>query len=134
MGLAVRRMGRAAHCLQARQHAESDVKERAALEDQATVISRLDALLTAPVDGPASPVRAEIEQALTDGYATALQIEGRAWRLQRRITDMAAEATDGKARELSRLAKELESAEAELHGLRALLASVRSRTFAAEPV
>ncbi|MGZ4339712.1 MAG: hypothetical protein ACXVQ3_06620 [Gaiellaceae bacterium] len=72
----------------------------------------------------------QIERTLTDGYAEALSLEAKRWRLERRI----AAATQGvdhgdtakNARELASLAKELDGNVAALTRLRATLAQLRS--------
>jgi hypothetical protein len=77
----------------------------------------------------------ELEETLTTGYATALQIEGERLRLERRIKQVASLVGDGveraKPQELANLARRLDSADAELSRLRAMLGSLREQAAAA---
>jgi hypothetical protein len=94
---------------------------------------RLHALLEAPIAGADAPSLEQIETTLTDGYATALALEGERKRLARRIGELAAdEAGDAeeKTRELTLLSRRLADAEAELAGLRRTLVDVRRRAAA----
>ena len=70
-----------------------------------------------------------LERALTDGYATALSLEGEHWRLTRRLGAVASSLDSGdldaKSRELSELAHRIELSEATLTRLREVLARLR---------
>jgi hypothetical protein len=70
-----------------------------------------------------------LERRLTDGYATALSLEGERWRLTRRLGAVASTLDDGdleaKSRELSDLAQRIELSEATLVRLRKVLARLR---------
>jgi len=70
-----------------------------------------------------------LERTLTDGYATALSLEGEHWRLTRRLGAVASSLDEGdleaKSRELSELAHRIELAEATLARLREVLARLR---------
>jgi hypothetical protein len=67
-----------------------------------------------------------IEHTLTDGYASALALEGERWRLERQIAELARRLRDpGQARELRELALRLTATDEELADLRRLLASLR---------
>jgi hypothetical protein len=70
-----------------------------------------------------------IENALTDGYALVLFLEGERWRLEKRLSEVARslEPGDGaeKATELSALAKQLDGNAGDLANLRALLSDLR---------
>jgi hypothetical protein len=90
-------------------------------------------LLDAPCTGPGAPTLAEIEHALTAGYAEALTLEAERWRLERRITDVAALIGDGEAThadELAGLGRRLSATQRELTGLRELLDELRDRADA----
>jgi hypothetical protein len=77
-----------------------------------------------------SPDRARLEETLTDGYALALNLDAECRRLERRISanaeQLAEEASEERARELSCLARMLRRRRQELDSLRALLAGLRS--------
>ena len=70
-----------------------------------------------------------LERTLTDGYATALSLEGEHWRLTRRLGAVASTLKEGdldeKSRELSDLAYRIERSEATLLRLREVLARLR---------
>jgi hypothetical protein len=90
-------------------------------------------LLDAPRTGPSAPTLAAIEHALTAGYAAALTLEAERWRLERRITDVAALIGDGEAEhadELAVLGRRLSATQREVKGLRELLEKLRNRADA----
>jgi hypothetical protein len=76
------------------------------------------------------PDRAGLEATLTDGYAWALTLDAECGRLERRISEHAADLGEGgdleQARELSALARLLARRRKELDGLRGLLATLRA--------
>jgi len=88
-------------------------------------------LLEAPPTGDRAPTLDHIEHTLTSGYARALALEAERWRLERKITDVAArlveQVSDEDATELSKLSQRLADADGDLTRLRALLASLRTR-------
>ena len=87
------------------------------------VLERIDALL-----GEAPPVP-ELERTLTDGYATALALEGERIRIDRRMDGVAAsieEDPDG-AKELSALAERRARVDSELRHLRERLGLLKQR-------
>jgi hypothetical protein len=91
-------------------------------------------LLDSPRTGPGVPTLAAIEHALTAGYAEALTLEAERWRLERRITEVAALIGDGEAThadELAGLGRRLSATQRELTGLRELLEALRTRAEAA---
>ena len=96
------------------------------------VLSRIDALLDAPVFAGRAPTRPDVEQTLTDGYAHALALEAERLRLERRIGELVAalgapgEPT-GASAELVSLSNRLAAANGELERLRAVLATLRRR-------
>ncbi len=79
----------------------------------------------------------EIEDTLTSGYAAALALEAERWRIERRISTMAAELGGDAERELIGaeeivgLARQLSGTDADLIRLRAMLESLRDRADAA---
>ena len=79
----------------------------------------------------------EIEDTLTSGYAAALALEAERWRIERRISALAAELGGDADRELRRaeeivgLAQRLSGADADLTRLRGMLGSLRDRADAA---
>ena len=79
----------------------------------------------------------EIEDTLTSGYAAALALEAERWRIERRISDTAAELASGSevevsgAEELAGLAQRLTGTDADLTRLRGMLESLRDRADAA---
>jgi hypothetical protein len=79
----------------------------------------------------------EIEDTLTSGYAAALALEAERWRIERRISTMAAELGGDAERELIGaeeivgLARQLSGTDAALIRLRAMLESLRDRADAA---
>jgi hypothetical protein len=93
--------------------------------------NEIRALLDSPADGDDAPSLANLEDALTAGYARAMALEADQWRLQRRIADMAVDLVDDEQKirpqELRTLARELKSADADLVTLRALLGCLRAR-------
>src|SRR5919197_6718893 len=87
-------------------------------------------LLAAPVTGPSAPTLAAIEHTLTAGYAEALALEAERWRIERRVSEVAALLGDGDAAsadELAALGRKLSGTDRELSGLRSLLDSLRDR-------
>ena len=88
------------------------------------VLERIDVLL-----GGAPPVP-ELERTLTDGYATALALEGERIRIERRMDGVAAEieARPEGARELSELAERRAKVDSELSHLRTKLGLLKQRT------
>jgi hypothetical protein len=88
-------------------------------------------LLDSPANGDDAPSLANLEDALTAGYARAMTLEADQARLQRRIADMAVRLAEDeeeiRAQELRDLARGLRSARAELAKLRALLGCLRAR-------
>jgi hypothetical protein len=88
------------------------------------VLERIDALL-----GGAPPVP-ELERTLTDGYATALALEGERIRIERQMDGVAAaiDTHPQGAKELSALAERRAKLDGELNHLRARLGLLNQRT------
>jgi hypothetical protein len=90
-------------------------------------------ILDAPRTGTGAPTLAAIEQTLTGGYAEALALEAERWRIERRVTEVAALIGDGEAAhadELAGLGRRLSATHRELTGLRDLLEDLRDRADA----
>ena len=104
------------------------------MTDVNPIITEIEAVLD---DDIAPRALDEIEDTLTSGYATALALEADRWRIERRITELAAELggeTDfelHRAEEIVGLAQNLSSADADLIRLRDVLGSLRERVDAA---
>lgn len=95
----------------------------------ASVTDSINALLDRIARGE-TPQRACLEETLTDGYACALSLDAECGRLERRISENAAElsGSDGAewARELSALSRLLARRRRELDTLRGLLVALRA--------
>lgn len=97
------------------------------------LLAEIRELLDAPATGATAPLAAKLEDTLTAGYARALEIEAERWRLERRITEVAARAADDETAtdELSTLARAVAAADFSLTHLRQLLAPLQARARAA---
>jgi len=88
-------------------------------------------LLEAPPEGEDAPTIDDIEHTLTAGYARALTLEAERWRLERKISQVAAQlggkSQDDEHSELALLGRRLSAADGDLSNLRELLSSLRSR-------
>jgi predicted nucleic acid-binding Zn-ribbon protein len=85
-------------------------------------------LLRMPENGAGAPSLDAIESTLTDGYAEALALEAERSRIERRLGEVARDASgEENLREFSRLAKSLEAADKELERLRSLLRDLQAR-------
>jgi hypothetical protein len=104
------------------------------MTDVNPIIAEIEAALD---DVGAARALDEIEDTLTSGYATALAVEADRWRIERRITELAAELGGEadfelhRAEEIVGLAQRLSSADADLIRLRDLLGLLRERADAA---
>jgi hypothetical protein len=94
------------------------------LHEVQIVLERIDALL-----GGAPPVP-ELERTLTDGYATALALEGERIRIDREMEGVAAAIDENpqEAKKLSALAARRASLDSEITHLRARLGLLKQRT------
>lgn len=94
------------------------------LHEVNVVMERIDALL-----GGAPPVP-ELERTLTDGYATALALEGERLRIDKQIDGVAAviDEDPSGAKELSALAERRANVDSDLHRLRERLELLKQRT------
>lgn len=75
----------------------------------------------------ASPTLACVEDILTEGYANALALEARRLRLERRLGEVARDATPEHADEIRSLGSQLDDADGELERLRSLLGTLHDR-------
>jgi hypothetical protein len=95
----------------------------------ATFLDEISELLEQPAPCERQPHLERLERVLTDGYAHALALEAERWRLERRITELAAGLGDGdlsgKTAELTKLTQRLTAAQGELEGLRDTLSTLR---------
>jgi hypothetical protein len=92
------------------------------------LLDRIRHLMDERMQAPSTPLLAEMEHTLTDGYARALALEGERWRIERRIGELAGSVDGGEqASELRRLTEQLESAEHDLTRLRRILVGLRDR-------
>jgi hypothetical protein len=102
------------------------------------VLDDIRMLLAAPDTGAEAPTLAELDETLTTGYATALQLEAQRWRLARRAQEVTAQvASSGggeddvvELAELTELADRIATADEELLALRRALADLRVRASA----
>jgi hypothetical protein len=87
------------------------------------VLERIDSLLRG------APPVLELERTLTDGYATALALEGERMRIDRKLGGVAAaiDADPRAAKELSELAERRASLDRELRHLRDRLGLLKDR-------
>ena len=94
------------------------------LHEVTVVLERIDVLL-----GGAPPVL-ELERTLTDGYATALALEGERIRIERQMDGVAAaiESNPEGAKERSELAERRAEVDGELSHLRTRLLLLMQRT------
>jgi hypothetical protein len=102
--------------------------------DFASLCDELGLLIDAP---PArdDEARAHVERTLTDGYAYAMSLEASRVKLERQIGSVASEVSvserGARTEELQELSARLTRTAADLKRLRALLATLRRRVFAA---
>lgn len=97
----------------------------------AMIQDEIRSLLDAPQRGAEAPTLDDIEHTLTAGYAKALALEAERRRLERRISEVAAElgaeGDDESHSELAQLGQRLSAADGDLVKLRTLLSSLRER-------
>jgi hypothetical protein len=75
----------------------------------------------------AEPSLADVEETLTQGCAEALAIEAERLRIERRLGEVARNATAEQTAEIRLLGTRLTSADGELHRLRTVLGALRDR-------
>ena len=89
--------------------------------------TEIRSLLDRPANGGGHD-RARVEHTLTDGYAHALQLDGRRLRTERRLRELL--RSNGSAAEaVAEASRELEQVDAELVRLRHLLATLRAHAL-----
>ena len=89
-------------------------------------------LLRMPENGAGAPGLDAIESTLTDGYAEVLALEAERSRIERRLGEVARDASgEENLREFAQLAESLEAADKELERLRSLLRDLQARRRAA---
>jgi hypothetical protein len=97
------------------------------------LLEQIDELL-ASTSTDDSVTLARLERTLTDGYAHALSLEAERLRLERRMTELAAELHDGnreqKAKELAQVSRRLSGAGIEIERLRGTLTQLRAHVTA----
>ena len=104
------------------------------MADTNPIIAEIEAVLG---DDAGPRALDELEDTLTSGYAAALSLEADRWRIERRITQVAAELGGEadfelhRAEEIVGLAQSLSTADADLIKLRELLDALRERADAA---
>jgi ABC-type phosphate transport system auxiliary subunit len=98
------------------------------------LLEQIDELLAEPPSEGEPPTLARLERTLTDGYAYALALEAERWRLEQRLSELAAELHEGdqdeKSQELAQISRRLSSNESALEGLRSTLARLRNHATA----
>jgi hypothetical protein len=94
------------------------------LHELNAVLERIEALLRG------SPPMPELERTLTDGYATALLLEGERIRIERQMDGVAAaiDANPEGAKELSALAERRARVDSDLRHLRGRLGVLKQRS------
>ena len=100
-----------------------------AMTDENPIFAEIEALLSER----AKPGLDQLEDTLTSGYAAALALEAERWRIERRISEVAALLGDGQrggTKEIVKLAERLNVADADLLRLRGMLTTLRDRADA----
>ena len=99
------------------------------MAEENDIFAEIDALLSER----AKPGLDQLEDTLTSGYAAALALEAERWRIERRISEVAALLGEGKrggTKEIVKLAERLNAADADLARLRGMLSTLRDRADA----
>lgn len=98
------------------------------------LLEQIDELLAAPARPEEPATLARLERTLTDGYAYALALEAERYRLERRMSELAAELNEGnqelKTKELAQVSDRLTSNASILTALRETLTQLRARSSA----
>ena len=98
------------------------------------LLEQIDELLAEPAQAEEPATLARLERTLTDGYAYALALEAEHYRLERRMSELAGELSDGnqelKTKELAQVSDRLSSNASILSALRGTLTQLRDRTTA----
>ena len=107
----------------------TDVRVWTRMVEENTIFAEIEALLSER----AKPGLDQLEDTLTSGYAAALALEAERWRIERRISEVAALLGEGKrggTKEIVKLAERLNAADAALARLRGMLTTLRDRADA----
>jgi hypothetical protein len=99
------------------------------MAEETDIFAEIEALLSER----AKPGLDQLEDTLTSGYAAALALEAERWRIERRISEVAALLGEGKrggTKEIVKLAERLNAADADLARLRGKLSTLRDRADA----
>jgi hypothetical protein len=91
-------------------------------------MAEIRSLLDLPA-GTEPPPRADVENALTSGYAYALVLERDRLRIERDLRALVRSNGRADRRELAALSGRLDAADHELAGVRAMLASLRAQAL-----
>jgi chromosome segregation ATPase len=95
------------------------------------LLEQIDELLASPSSSEEPAMLARLERTLTDGYAHAHALEAERWRLERRMSELAAELHEGnrelKAQELAQVSHRLSMNSVQLEHLRGTLSQLRDR-------
>src|SRR5215217_8822759 len=99
--------------------------------EDAGLLEEIAALVAEPASAQRAGLLARMEDTLTAGYARALALEAERLRLERRISSVAAELSDGdesdRTDELADLSRRASEADGALASLRSLLDTLRLR-------
>jgi hypothetical protein len=103
-----------------------------AYESIPALVEQIDELLAEPAPAQEPVSRARVERMLTDGYAHALSLEAERLRLERRMSELAAQLNDGnkeqKTQELVQVSRRITSASGEIERLRTTLSQLRAQS------
>jgi hypothetical protein len=107
----------------------TDVRVWTRMDEENPIFAEIEALLSER----AKPGLDQLEDTLTSGYAAALALEAERWRIERRISEVAALLGEGKrggTKEIVKLAERLNVADSDLARLRGMLSTLRDRADA----
>ena len=99
------------------------------MAEESDIFAEIEALLSER----GKPGLEQLEDTLTSGYAAALALEAERWRIERRISEVAALLGEGKrggTKEIVKLAERLNAADADLARRRGMLSTLRDRADA----
>jgi uncharacterized protein involved in exopolysaccharide biosynthesis len=86
------------------------------------MVRQIEDLLSA-----SAPSLAHLESTLTEGYAKALALEAERLRIEKRVVEVARDASGDHVAEIRRLGTRLSSADGEIQQLRSLLGTLADR-------
>jgi hypothetical protein len=111
----------------------TDVRVWTRMDEENPIFAEIEGLLSER----AKPGLDQLEDTLTSGYAAALALEAERWRIERRISEVAALLGEGKrggTKEIVKLAERLNVADSDLARLRGMLSTLRDRADAVRAV